>query len=158
MQDLTVLNRLARTHSTQSSCEISQYSIVLRALTVLIRRGSNESCEISEYSIVLRELTVLHRPARIHISKSSCENSQYSFIGCQRSPARAHSTQSSCENSEYFIVTRVSLYAIVLRALTQLFLSRSSEYCRISLHSIVQQELTGLNRPARFTVRIFSNM
>ena len=46
----------------------SQYLIVLQDLTVLIRRVSNESCE----------LTVLDRPARTHITKSSCENSQYS--------------------------------------------------------------------------------
>ena len=54
------------------------------------------------YSIVKRELRVLVCTAL----KSFCENSQYSFVGCQMSPARSHCTKSFRENSLHYIVQR----------------------------------------------------
>ena len=88
------------------------YSIVVRELTVLVRRALKSSCENSLYSFVgvkrvLRDLTILNRPARtqstqssceFHGTQSSCELSLYSFVGGQMSPARSHCTKSYSEN------------------------------------------------------------
>ena len=78
MRELTVLNHPARS---------------------LIRRWSNESCEISQYSIVLRELTVLNRgakltlpnrPARIHSTHSPPDTPQRLSRDSAETPQRLY--------------------------------------------------------------------